>query len=236
MSKLKELLEKIADENLRKELDDEVSAVNREAGERGRKLIEKDTEIKSLKEKVSETSSYSEAFKLLKAQGIDLKEIPKLLDKMKVAKTSDDDLAILTETVKAKEAELSELRSFKKTTEIRTAIGKVLSEEKANFKNDKGEQITVVDRFIPEDKLYADIDVSNEVLLRERVKSVLKDGLQAQEAIRKELGFQGNQTHTIPEGQGGVGQDANLAAQLREISVKQGPAAAFDAILKLSGE
>jgi hypothetical protein len=219
MSKFKELLEKITDPDLKTALDSEFSTVNQKAGEHGRKLIEKDTEISQLREKVSETASYSEAFKLLKEKGVDTKDIPKMLEKMKVAKTLEDDLKIATDALAERDRDLGELKKFKKTIEVKTAVEKVLAEERAAFKDDKGQVIKLIDRYIPADKLYADIDVSNEVLIRERVKTVLKDGL----------------THQIPESQGGVGQAANLASQLKEITQKQGVIAGFEAVLNLGG-
>ncbi len=234
MSKYKELLEQIENADLKKALDEEISAINRDKGEYGRKLMEKDTDIAQLKEKVKETASYSEAFKVLKDKGVDLKTIPVLLEKLKVTKTLEDDLFLATQAVRERDTELADLRSFKKQVVVKTAVGKYLAEELANFKDESGKQIKVLERFIPEEKLYADIDVTNEVLIRERVKSVLKDGLQAQEAVRKEFGFQGSPLHTIPEAEGGIGGGSNAAAQLKEIAQKEGLGAAMTEYLKIS--
>lgn len=233
--KYKELLEKITDPDLKKQLDDEFTSVSTRAGEHGRKLIEKDGEIKTLKDKLGESTSYAEAFQVLKKHGVDAKDIPAMLEKMKMNKTLEDDVFVLSQSNKEKDTELADLRKFKKTVEVRTAVGKFLAEEKANFKDEAGKQINVLDRFISEEKLFADIDVSNEVLIRERVKSVLKDGLQAQEAVRKEFGFQGSPTHPVPEVNGGPGGNNNVVAQIKEITEKQGVEAGFDALLKLQG-
>lgn len=235
MAKYKELLEKIADEALRAELDAEYSSLSKEKGENGRKLMEKDSEMSKLREKLTESASYSEAFAVLKSKGVNPKDIPAMLDKLKVTKTLEDDLTIASHALAERDSELKELRNFKKTVEVRTAVGKYIAEEKANFKNEKGEQIKLLERFIPEDKLYADIDISNEVLIRERVKSVLKDGLQMQEAVAKEFGFQGNAVHQIPEGKGGVGVGVPVSSQLKEVAQKQGLEAAMAKYLELKG-
>jgi hypothetical protein len=233
MSKYKELLERIEDADLKAALNAEISQMSQEKGEYGRKLMEKDAEMKKLNDKLGESASYADAFRVLKNKGVDVKDIPAMLEKLNVQKTLEDDLMIASESLKAKDTELNELRKFRKTVEVRNAVGKYVAEEKANFKDESGQPIKILDRFISEEKLFADIDVSNEVLIRERVKSVLKDGLQAQEAVRKEFGFQGSPTHPVPEGQGGPGQNTNLAAQIREIAQKQGVAAGFDALLRL---
>jgi restriction endonuclease len=146
----------------------------------------------------------------------------------------EDDLFLVTQTLKEKDRELGELKAFKRTREVREAVGKHLAEEMANFRDESGKQIKVLDRFIPEDKLYADIDISNEVLIRERVKSVLKDGLQAQEAIRRDLGYQGTPLHTVPEAQGGVGGGQNVVAQLQKTFKEAGPVAALSEFYKMS--
>jgi hypothetical protein len=233
MSKFKELLEKITDPDLKTALDSEFTTVNTKAGEHGRKLIEKDTEISQLREKVTETASYSEAFKLLKEKGVDTKDIPKMLEKMKLTKTMEDDLKIATQSITEFQSEVSELRRFKKSIEVKDAIAKVLAEEKTNFKDAAGKPIVVIDDFIDSNKLYADIDVTNEVLVRERVKSVLKDGLQTQESMKKKFGFQGNPTHIVPESQGGFGGAVNPAAVLQEIVKKEGPVGAMSEYLKM---
>jgi hypothetical protein len=112
----------------------------------------------------------------------------------------------------------------------------VFVEARKNFKNDKGEVVTLVDDFIDSGKLYADVsDLSNEVLLKERVDTVLKDAFQKQESIKAKFGFQGNTTHGVPEGgQGGAGVTA--IAQLKTIAEKEGLEQAVAEYFKLQKE
>lgn len=227
-----EMLEQIEDANLKKNLAEEYKRVNREKGENGRKLIEKDSELDTLRKSTKETSEWSKYFKLLEKEGMEAKDIPALLDKMKVTKTLEDEHKLMSTLYKDAQDKLKEAEKENKGFKIKTVVDKHFAEIRKNFKNEKGEALTVLDDFIDTGKLYADIsDLNNEVLLKERAETVLKDAFQKTEAIKQKFGFQGATTPTIPESQGGVGQTVGVAAQLKEITQKQGIVSGMDAYL-----
>lgn len=230
-----EMLEKVTDEDLRKSMKEEYTRVNKEAGERGRKLIEKDGELNTLKKEKSQKTEWESAFTLLKNKGVDLKDIPGILEKMEVQKTTEDENKILAALVRESQDKAKTLEKQVKDFTIRTAVDSVFSEVRKNFKNEKGESLTVIDEFIDKSKLYADIsDPDNKVLLEQRAKEVLTGGLQAQEAIKVKFGFQGAPTFPVLEGGKQPGGDTNVAAQLKKVAQEQGPSAALNEYYKLT--
>lgn len=232
-----EMLEGVTDETLKGKLKEEYSRVNREKGEHGRKLIEKDTEINTLKSEKKQQTEWQTAFNLLKSEGVEVKDIPGILEKMKVQKTTEDENKILSGLYKAEADKAKALEKQVRDFQVRTAVDSVFDEVRKNFKNDKGEVLTVLPSLIDKAKLYADIsDPTNKVLLEQRAKEVLTEGLQKQEAFKAELGFQGATTVKVLEGSLNPGGENNVAAQLKEIATKQGPVAALDKYFELKGQ
>jgi hypothetical protein len=227
-----EMLEQVTDENLRKQMKEEFTKVKVEAGERGRKLIEKDGELNTLKKGKSEWES---TFNLFKAEGMDVKDIPSLLEKMKIQKTTEDEVKVLTVLYKQEQEKSKGYEKKAKDYETRTAVDTVFNEVRKNFKTEKGEPILVVDDFIDQGKLYADVsDPSNKVLLEERAKEVLTGALQKQEAIKTKMGFQGAPTFKVPEGSPNPGGPNNIAAQLQKVAKENGAGAALSEYYKLA--
>lgn len=230
-----EMLEKVADEELRKSMKEEFTRVNKEAGERGRKLIEKDGEINTLKTEKKQKTEWESAFKILKDSGHEPQDIPDILEKMKVTKTIEDEHKILVVLARESQDKVKTLEKQVKDNRIRTAVDGVFAEVRKNFKDDKGKALVVIDDFIDKAKLYADIsDPENKVLLEQRAKEVLTGGLQAQEAIKVKFGFQGATTHVVPEGGTQPGGETNIAAQLKKTAQEAGPTVALSEYYKLT--
>jgi hypothetical protein len=230
----KELLESIADENLRKQLDEEFSKVNKENGERGRKLIEKDDEINRHKTSGKQKSEWETQFQLFKTKGYDAKDIPAILETLEVQKTAADELKLITILHKDTETKLKALEKENRSFKIQSKVDAVFNEARKNFKNEKGEALTVLEDFIDKGKLYADIsDPDNAVLLEQRAKEVLTGALQTQESMRSKFGFQGAPTHPVIEGSATPGANNNIAAELQKIAKEQGPQAALDTFYNL---
>lgn len=229
----KEMLEKVTDEDLRKQMEEEFTRVNKEAGERGRKLIEKDGELNTLKKGKSEWES---TFNLLKSEGMDPKDIPSLLEKMKIQKTTEDENKVLMVLHKQEQDKAKAFEKKVKEYEVRTAVDSVFGEVRKNFKNEKGEALTVLDDFIDKGKLYAEIsDPANKVLLEQRAKEVLTGALQSQESLKAKFGFQGSPTHSVIEGSPTPGANNNVAAQLQKVAKEEGAQAALSEFYKLQG-
>lgn len=231
-----EMLEGVTDENLRKSLKSEYARVNQEKGEHGRKLIEKDQELTTLRNEKKQKSEWETAFNLLKGKGVEVKDIPGILEKMEVQKTTEDENRLLATMFKTEQEKTKSLEKQVKDFQIRTAVDSVFGEVRKEFKNDKGEALVVLDEFIDKAKLYADIsDPENKVLLEQRAKEVLTGGLQQQEAIKAKFGFQGAPTFKVPEGNSNPGGQNNIAVELKKIAQEQGPVAALDKYFELKG-
>lgn len=230
-----EMLEKVSDEELRKSMKEEFTRVNKEAGERGRKLIEKDGELNTLKNEKKQKTEWESAFNILKEKGVAPKDIPSILEKMEVQKTVEDELKLVSGLYKAERDKTQTYEKKVKDFEIKTSVDAVFSEVRKNFKDDKGKQLNVVDDFIDTSKLYADIsDPTNKVLLEQRAKEVLTGALQKQEAIIGKLGFQGAPVFTVPEGGTQPGGDTNIAATLKKVAQESGVNAALSDYYKLT--
>jgi hypothetical protein len=230
-----EMLEKVPDENLRKEMKEEFNRTNQLAGERGRKLIEKDSELNSLKKNKGEQLEWGAAFDILKKKGLDPKDIPDILDKMELQKTAADELKLVTGLYKDASEKVKAYEKQLKDGDIRKAVDTVFAEVRKNFKNDKGEALKVVDDFIDTGKLYADIsDTNNRVLLEQRANEVLTLALQKQEAIVGKLGFQGAPTFKVPEGDSNPGGVNNVSAQLKKTAQEAGASVALSEYYKLT--
>ncbi len=224
-----EMLEKVADEDLRKSMKEEFSRANQKAGEFGRKLIEKDSELNALKKGKGEQLEWGAAFEILKKKGIDAKDIPDILEKMEVQKTAADELKLLTALYRAESEKTKTYEKQLKEGQIKTSVDTVFDEIRKNFKDDKGNTLSVVDDFIDRGKLYADIsDPTNRVLLEQRANEVLTGALQKQEAIKLKMGFQGSPTFVVPEGSPNPGGQNNIAAQLKKVAQESGPKAALN--------
>lgn len=225
---VKEMLDGIADEALRTQLSEAFKKVDKERGEFGRKLIEKDEEIKTFKTSSKQKSEWETMFKTLKDKNVDVKDIPNILEAMDVQKTTSDELKLVSALQKDTENKLKEALKEIKGNKVKASVDSVLTEVRANFKDDKGQVLTVLDEFIDKGKLYADVsDPDNKVLLEQRANEVLKGALQQQEALKAKFGFQGAQTFKVPEGNPNPGGVNNLAAELKTIAQKEGPVAAL---------
>lgn len=224
---IQELLAKIENEELRNALKSEYDSVNQKAGENGRKLFDKDKEISALKEQAAQ---YDAAFKVLKDAGVDPKDIPAKLEKLGYVKTLENDYKLTKELLETTQKTLREKEAFERSVKVKEAVGRIFAEERKNFKGQDGKDIQVLDRFINarEAELFADVDVSNEALIRERAKSVLTSALADQEAVKKEFGFQGNVAPPVPENNGfNSGSPVNVS----ELMQKHGPEYAMAAVL-----
>jgi hypothetical protein len=231
MATFKELLEKVTDPELKASMLEEFNRVNQENGERGRKLIEKDGELNTAKAKVSKVSEYESAFRLLQETGAELKDIPAMLEKLKIVQTTEDENKVMKALLKDEQAKAKALEKEVTTFKVRGAIDGVFNEERKNFKTETGEAITVVDDFIDKTKLYGDINLDNPVLLKERANSVLKDAYQQQESILAKIGFQGSPVHKVIEGNAQPGQNLGAMDTLRSIAKTEGAASAMSEFL-----
>ena len=224
--KFKEEVMKIADEGLRNVLLENFNLVNRERGEFGQKLIEKDAELGTLR---TEKQTYSKAVEVLKKTGVSAEEIPKILEKLQISKTEKEEYELTKvaahELQKAVEKKDKEIHRFRAEKVLNEKFEKARSE----FKDDKGNVIKLTSKVIDYDKLYDVQDLTNETVLNEKIVSVLKDAAAKQTEFLRDLGHVGIQVHTTP---GGVQSPAAGTADLKqigEIMKAQGPEAAIAA-------
>lgn len=221
----KDLLAKIEDPETKAGIQAEYDKVNRLKGEYGAKLTEKDGEISKLKET---TKTWGDAFATLKKNGIEPDKIPGILDKMNIQKTQEEEYELtkhaLTEirgTLTAAQKEVQRLKAEK-------VIGKLFEKERAELKDTNGKPIKLADRVIDYDKLYDVADLTNETVLKEKIKTVLSEGLTKQTEFLRDVGFQGAALPKTPEA--GTETSAAPVNNIKEIMEKQGAVAAIAAM------
>lgn len=225
-------LEKITDPELKASLKTEYDKVNRERGTFGAKLIEKDGEIIKLKET---TNSYSSAFDLLKSKGVEVKDIPKMLEKFGIQKSLEDDNKLLTNLAEEQGKSLKELTKERDRLKAERAIGTILADELTKFVDKDNKPIKIAKSFIDENKLYDVSDLTNETVLREKTKTVLQEALAKQTEVLKDVGFVGVPAHQVSTQQGHQTVKVDQT-ELKKIMKEQGPAAAIAAMHQLSAE
>jgi hypothetical protein len=228
----KELIEavgKIEDEGLKTTLSSLITPLVKEHGKRGQDLIDLKEEVRALRAN-SPDASYSEMHKQLTAMKVDPKEIPKLLEKLKVSKTAEDELEILKsknlEDSKARTALESELKAYKN----KERLSKLLPEVKPTIVDAKGKPVTIIEEFIGRHTEGLAANLSEDpVVAKEQIKQSLTAALQEQEKMAAAFGYQGPHIPKIPNG-ANFNQPTGISpSDMQKIMQTQGPAAAFAA-------
>lgn len=219
-----EILQKVTDDNLKADLKAKFQEVNQKAGEFGRKLIEKDTEINGLKTNVQ---NYSKAHEALKKSGVNPDQIPALLEKLGYQKTMEEEYALTKVVLDETKRSVSELAKENNRLKAEKHMGRVFEKVRSEVKDEYGNPIKIVDRFIDFDELYNVQDFSNEAVLQEKSKLVLQKALVAQTEVFREAGFVGVKTHTTPDGKQ---TSAPPVLNIKEVMTSQGAAAAIAAM------
>lgn len=228
----KELIEavgKIEDEGLKTTLTTLITPLVKEHGKRGQDLIDLREEIKALRSN-SPDASYAEMHKQLTAMKVDPKEIPKLLEKLKVSKTAEDELEILKgkaqEDSKARTALETELKTYKN----KERLSKLLPEVKSAIMDAKGKPVSIIEEFIGRHTEGLAANLSEDpVVAKEQIKQSLTAALQEQEKMAAAFGYQGKPVPQIPGGANFTQPNGISPSDLKKVAQEQGIAAAFAA-------
>lgn len=228
MADIYELIAKLPDGEEKTLLEVEAKRLVKENGERGQKLIEKDTLLNKEKDKGLE---YGKAKESLEKAGIKPDEIPALLEKLGVQKTIQDELALTSGILKEKVKSLSEAQKELNRLKAEKAVSKIFEKELTDFTDEEGKKVTISDYFINKDKLLDSItDFSDETVLTEKVKSALKASYVEQEKVKTSLGFAGAKIPKTPEKKE---TPDNKASEIETIFKTEGPLAAIAAQMAL---
>ena len=230
MADFKELIDTVTDEATKTALIEAYDKVNKERGEFGQKLILKDKEIGELK---GSSVEYKKAFKILQDSGTKAEDIPKLLEKLSVTKTLQDEYELTKTLLKDKTNEVQTTAQELDRMKKERAVEKKLEKAKAEFKDSNGKPVKLADDFLDLEKLYSGItDLSNEAVLNEKIQLALKEGLDKQTSILGKIGFQGAVVHKSQDGSQKNLSEEDLQKEAQEISKKYGPAAAITYLRK----
>lgn len=229
MSALIEAIGKIEDASLKGTLLPLAQALVRESGARGQDLIDLKERIKTL-ESSAPDATYAEMHKTLTALNVNPKEIPKLLEKLKVSKTSDDELELMKTKLKDEELSKKDLASKLKVYENKERLSKLLPEVEPTIVDDKGKPVKILGEFLNRhtEGLVANLS-DDPVVAKEQVKQSLTAALQEQVRIQVAFGYQGKPVPQIPGGANFNQPNGINLAEIQKVMKEQGPAAAFAA-------
>lgn len=219
------------DPDLKTKLTDTVKVIVRERGEFGSKLTLKDKEISTLK---TQSMGYAKAHEALQKSGVNVEDIPKLLEGLGVQKTLEEENTFLKGLVQNQTKEAADAKKEAARLKAEKSVSKLLEKHLAEFTDEQGKKVTIVDSFIDVDKLLDGVvSVTDETVLTEKIKQALKDGYTRQEELKAKLGFPGAKVPgTTPSG-----TTPTTATSLKDIATimkEQGPAAAIAAARSLS--
>ncbi len=212
------MIGKIEDEGLRTQLLTEYNRVNTERGQFGQKLIEKDGEITNLK---AQSVEYQSAYKILKESGVKIEDIPKQLEKLKIAKSVEDENALLKTLFKDVEKKYDDSTKELNTLKTKGAIQGKFDKARGEFKDSTGKVVKLAEHFIDYDGLYSGItDLSNEAVLTEKISQALKTAHEKQAKVLETIGFQGAPVIKTPENQQRGNLNPDLVKQAQELMSK----------------
>lgn len=228
----KELIEavgKIEDEGLKTTLTTLITPLVKEHGKRGQDLIDLREEVRALKAN-SPDASYSEMHKQLTAMKVDPKEIPKLLEKLKVSKTAEDELEILKAKVQDESKARTTVETELKTYKNKERLSKLLPEVKTTIVDAKGKPVNIIEEFVGRHTEGLAANLSEDpVVAKEQIKQSLTAALQEQEKMAAAFGYQGKPVPQIPGGANFNQPNGINPSDVQKIMQTQGPAAAFAA-------
>lgn len=219
-----EILQSVTDEKLRTDLKAKYQEANQKAGEFGRKLIEKDGELNTLK---TQQQTYSKAHDALRKADIAPEQIPKLLEKLGYQKTMEEEYNITKEILDSEKKTRTALEKENHRLKAEKSMGRVFDKLRSELKDDKGQPVKLAEKFIDFEDLYNVQDFSNEAVLQEKCKQVLTKGLTAQTEVLRDIGFVGAKVHVAPDGK----QSSNpTVLDVKQVMETQGAAAAIAAM------
>lgn len=187
----KELSLKISDEGLRDSLLSVFKEMEVELGTRG----------KDLNLYKSDALTYKKLKDTLKAIGVDdPSNVDKVAEKLKINKDAAEEKEALTAIAKQLAEEKKAIEKEYSQFKVKTTLTDKFNSARNNFKDEKGKGIKIADDFIDNNKLFAELDLSNELLVQQRIDGVLKEAYDKQAKLVATLGIPGFTPPSVPEG------------------------------------
>lgn len=150
-------------------------------------------------------SEYKKLAKKLKDSGLNEDQLDSVAEQLGYKKTLEDEYAIMAATVKEKDKAYKELERQVKFTKIENTLGNKAKDAIAQFKTPEGQTVKISERFLDKKELFKDIDLSNELLIQERVNNIVKTAFENQSAFMKEIGLDGTPIHKVNLGESQFG-------------------------------
>lgn len=155
-------------------------------------------------------SEYKKLAKKLKDSGLSEDQLETVAEQLGYKKTLEDEFAIMAATLKEKDKAYKELERTVKATKIEHTLSTKAQQAMSQFKTPEGQAVKISERFLDKKELFKDIDLSNEVLIQERVNNIVKAAYENQAAFMKEIGLDGTPIHKVNLGEGQFGSGKAL--------------------------
>ena len=188
-----ELVNKVDNKEIKDALVEKFKVHNQEKGKALSDLNEYKAQYDILKGENSNLkkskSTYEEIANELAKAGIDASNADKLLQKLNVQKTAEDEVNILKKTLNDLTEKTKKYEAQERLNQIKSVLDVKLGDAKKEFKDKDGKTYPILDRFIPKDKLYEPIDTNVEALVSDRITKALQIAYNEQEKFKQETGM-----------------------------------------------
>ncbi len=134
-------------------------------------------------------ASYTELLTLLGKQGIEAKEAEKILKSLKVDKTAADELEALKKITKDQETKLKGYNEVAAKQKIKDALNPKIDVAIKQFKDKDGREYFLSRKFLNEEEVFKEIDVTSDVLVNDRITKGLTDAHEKQEKFKEDTGM-----------------------------------------------
>ncbi len=186
--------------------------------------------------------SYQKLKKKMAEHNLTEDQLDTIAEELGVKKTLQDELAIKEVTTRELNKKVRDLEGTITSMKMESTVGAKATEAAKSYKTPDGKTVKLSDKFIDKKELFKPIDLSSDVVVQDRVQSVLKAAYESQVAFMKEVGmeFQGQPVHAVKTGEGVFGSGkaldpAAIAAVLKDRNGDLDSAAMALTMLERSG-
>jgi hypothetical protein len=153
-------------------------------------------------------TEYQKLIKKLEAADIDPDRFDSIAEELGVKKTLQDEVELYKLQNKDLATKFKEAEKRMNRLTLENTLGRKVEELSKAYTTADGKKVKIAEKFINKDELYKAIDVTNDVLVQDRIKRVLDTAFTDQVNFIKDLGLpEGVPLHGVPQGEGAPGSN-----------------------------
>jgi len=204
--KLKELISKLDDADLKASLTSQLSELNKEKGEA---LSDLSTQKKIVAGQKEDLKTMEQIAKVFEQNGVKVdnnSQILEIANQLGSKVDSETSLKEIGELVTAQKQQLLDMQKSMDSIAVKDKMLPLLEKARKDFKDADGNLIPVFDDFIDTTLLVTDIDTTQEHLVNKKINDVLEIAKSKTEDFKKRnsVDFTGEKTHSIENQSSGI--------------------------------